>query len=312
MCDCDIPKRYKKRLLPLNPANDQLPIYNHVLGKWQLINKADIGGGGSTAFNGNRAIKRSPSIGLNVGGTTTVEFLNNYFFPASPAGFAMSNLGITYYESGYWAAAGAAGRAGMPNYLNGAVIPNDATDIQWRLYNNIAGTAYPDNSAPFNAMPFTTVALPNILNTNSAYSIQISFKLNGVLQPYLLSGIKYRTWITPYFYGMVDAGTFDLPTTKQALITAGLNSVLQPFNSTMNLIFNGTDKHIIVAYPASYGNLFEVKDQNNFNLLGGWTKIEGNINGFGDPDNPYGSTAYKLYYSDVTTVNGSTYILKRN
>lgn len=312
MCDCDIPKRYKKRLLPLNPANDQMPIYNNATGKWELINKADIGGSGTTAFNGNRAIKRSPFVGLNVGGTDVVTFLNNFFFPAVAPVFALTNLGTNYFEKGYISAP-EDDPSGNLFAIKGTITVNDGTEVQYRLYDNNAGTAYPNNLAAYtNYTGSIYMGLPFTTNVDKDWRLQLKFKLNGIEQSLVLSGLKSHRFITPYFYGMVNAGTFDLPTTKAALTGAGLTSILSPYGSNVPLTFNGVDKHQIIAYPASYPDLTDIRDPNGFPVLAGWTKITGNVTGFGDGvylTDPYN---YKLYYSPVTTVNSGVFTFKNS
>ncbi len=321
MCECDIPKRYKKRLLPLNPANDQLPIYNNVTGKWELINKADLGGGGSTVFDGNRAIKRSPFVGINVGGTDVVSFLNNFFFPAVAPVFALTNLGTTYIERGFYPEIGVPHPYGNYDFFGGSITLNDGTEVEYRIYNNQTGAAHPSNAAPW--VSYTGGALTAYIDTlnvgwgnvDADWRIQLRFKLNGVLQTPILSGLKSLRYITPIFVGMANAGTFDLPTTKAALKAAGLTTLLQPTVNNLARVFNGTDKHQIIAYPASLPDLTDIRDPNGFPVLAGWTKLTGTIKGFGDE----GATQiaqlnteynYKLYYSPITTVNNGTFTFK--
>ncbi len=323
MCECDIPKRYKKRLLPLNPANDQLPIFNNATGKWVLINKADLGGGGTTAFNGNRAIKRSPHIGLNVGGTNVVEFLENFFFPAVAPAFALANLGTTYIERGWYPAPEDPHPYGNYDFFGGSITINDGTDLEYRIYNNLTGTAHPNDAAPW--VSYAGGALAVYIDTQNVgwgnidadWRMQLRYKLNGVLQAPVLSGLKSLRYITPVFIGMVNAGSFDLPSTKQALKGAGLATLLQPTVNNLAYNFNGVDKHQVIAYPASLPDLTDIRDQNGFPVLAGWTKITGNITGFGDEGltqvdqlaTPY---SYKLYYGPITTVNNGTFTFKNS
>jgi hypothetical protein len=321
MCECDIPKRYKKRLLPINPANDQLPIYNTATGKWELINKADIGGGGSTAFNGNRAITRSPFEGLNVGGNTQEEFLNNFFFPKKPPVFALTNLGTTYIERGWYPAPGVSHPYGNFDFFGGSFTLNDGTELEYRVYNNQTGTAWPNNSAPW--VPYTGGALAAYIDTqnvgwsniNADWRIQLRYKLNGVLQAPILSGLKSLRYITPFFYGMVSGATPDLPNTKAGLLSAGLTRVLNPFGNNIPLTYNGVDKFQVIAYPAIYPDLTDIRDPNGFPVLAGWTKITGNVSGFGDEgavdtDQLNTAYAYKLYHGPITTVNNGIFTFK--
>lgn len=311
MCDCDIPKRYKKRLLPLNPANDQLPIYNTATGKWQLINKAAIGGGGgSTAFNGNRAMTRDPFIGLIAGGDNVIDFLENWCFPKLAPVFALTNLGTNYFERGYISAP-EDDPIGDLFTIKGIITLNDGTVVQYRLYDNNAGTAYPNNAAAYtNYAGNIFTALPFDTNVDKDWRLQLKFSLDGVEQALVLSGLKSHRFITPFFYGMVNAGTFDLPTTKAALTGAGLTTVLTPFGNEVELNFNGVDKHQIIAFPASYPDLTDIRDQNGFPVLAGWTKITGNITGFGDGGYLADAYNHKLYYSPITTVNNGVFTFK--
>lgn len=305
MCECDIPKRYKKRLLPLNPANDQMPIYNNATGKWELINKADIGGSGSTAFNGNRAIKRSPFVGLNVGGANVVDFLNNFFFPAIDPSFALTNAGTNYFEKGFIPAVHAEEDPYNLLYsVQGSVVPQDATNIEYRLYNATTGTAYPDNTAAYT--PYTgafAVSLPALVyNNNDAYQIQLRYQLNGVTKT-LLSAIKYRQFVWPYWFGMANG--VDLPTTGPTIATKTLTKRVMPIGASLSLTFNGTDKPMVLIYPDNYPNLTSIKDPNNFEMINSFTKVTGNVTGIGDSGNQTGG--YKLYFSNITTVNNGTF-----
>ena len=62
-----------------------------------------------------------------------------------------------------------------------------------------------------------------------------------------------------------------------------------------------TNKRICYAYPKSYGALNSVKDANNFEVLGSFTKLETKIN----------SVDYILYITtDTSSLNGGKIIFK--
>lgn len=291
------------RLLPIaEPANDgQVPKWNEELQIWEL---ADAGG--NTLFNGNRAIKRIPTVGLIVGGATEREFLENLFFPDIDAAFALTNLGTNYFEKGFIPAS----HPGEDPYnllysIQGSITANDAINIQYRLFNTTAGTAYPNNSAPY--APVTgpiALSLPNLVyNNDDAYQLQIKFTSGGV-EKTLLSGVKYRKFILPYYFGMSNT-IIDLPTNVSVINGSGLAKVVNVLGNTVTLNFNAANKMMYIIYDASKPDLTKILDPNGFNVLPNWTKVAGNVTAMGDSADQTG--AYKMYVTAETTVNNGNF-----
>jgi len=106
----------------INISGSDLIVYFNNEGKldadkiWEWARKYNIGGGGTsdssvtasyaitssegqTYFDGNRSIKRTPYSGLNVGGTTLKQFVENFFFPVVQATISINSSGTTYYET---------------------------------------------------------------------------------------------------------------------------------------------------------------------------------------------------------------------
>ncbi len=142
-------------------------------------------------------------------------------------------------------------------------------------------------------------------------------QLNGVSQPVILNvvlpTISVNTTLTfqtddgktitsandsisfyyPFLYGTTDVTTgFNYYTFLTKLIEA---------KSDKSFILNGTDKYFWIAYPASYGDLVNIKDNNGFDLLaaGAWTKIVDDVTSSGLDTN--WTHSYNLYRSTVKT-----------
>lgn len=99
-----------------------------------------IFGGGSSAFNGDRPIKRQPHIGLNVGGLTITDFLEAFYFPFIKASISID--GDETYEVG-----------SAPSVsIEGIITPNDENTISSRRIerNGISVATFTENTYSVN------------------------------------------------------------------------------------------------------------------------------------------------------------------
>ena len=90
---------------------------------------------------------------------------------------------------------------------------------------------------------------------------------NGTTQ-YLYSGYNTYTFVHPFYYGIADLGT-DL----DALELSSLTPVVQnKANSSRS--YTTSSQYAIYAYPATYGKLSKIIDQNNFDVTNSFTLYE--------------------------------------
>lgn len=82
----------KKQLWVKTSTNDEntwdildVQAWQNSTGTWESVLPGSGGGGGSTAFDGNRIITRAGDLqGITPGGTDVVAFLNNLLYPSEP------------------------------------------------------------------------------------------------------------------------------------------------------------------------------------------------------------------------------------
>jgi len=103
---------------------------------------------------------------------------------------------------------------------------------------------------------------------------------------------KTITYVYPFLSGDTDD--------DETLINpyTDLDKLLQS-KGTKKITFLGTDKYFWFCYPASYGDLKSIKDQNGFEVSGSFTKIVQNVNS-GGLDNDW-SVSYNLYRTTAKT-----------
>ena len=74
------------------------------------------------------------------------------------------------------------------------------------------------------------------------------------------------TFVSPYYFGSVDAGATLDETTIKALTKK------VEIKGSKTLAFTHANKFSVLAYPASYGNIKKVMDQNNFDVTASFVK----------------------------------------
>jgi hypothetical protein len=102
-------------------------------------------------------------------------------------------------------------------------------------------------------------------------------------------------FVYPYYYG---AGAPGLAAAAVGALTKHIIASTASVNRTF--VTNNGDVYYF-AYPASYGALTSVKDENNFETFGDWTLTTANITGLdGNP------VSYRIYEFNNPVVAGST------
>jgi len=102
------------------------------------------------------------------------------------------------------------------------------------------------------------------------------------------------TFVYPFFDGATNAASINpyIELTKQ-IVT----------KSSKTVYFNGVDKYFWFCYPASYGLLSSIKDQNGFEVLSAFTIINQDVTSTGLVNN--WTEPYYLYRTtEITDING--------
>lgn len=106
---------------------------------------------------------------------------------------------------------------------------------------------------------------------------------------------KTKTFVYPFFWGST-------PTEPINVYSDLTKSITTKSNKSVN--YNDTDAYFWFCYPATYGDLTSIKDQNGFEVLGSFTKTVENVTSTGLVNN-YTQT-YNIYRTTAKTdINGT-------
>ena len=106
---------------------------------------------------------------------------------------------------------------------------------------------------------------------------------------------KTKTFVYPFFWGSTPTEPINVYSDLAKSITT---------KSTKAVSYNGVDEYFWFAFPASYGDLTSIKDQNGFEVLGSFTKIVENVTSTGLTNN--WTESYNVYRTTAKTdINGT-------
>lgn len=158
------------------------------------------------------------------------------------------------------------------------------TKIQFFEGNTQLGT-----DQPFvNGTNVYTEALTSDVSANATFKTKVFYKFgeNGTEQS-IDAQVTY-TFVNATYVGVTAGDTIDATLIK-TLDKKILNGKGTTYTATV------TNGKVILAYPASFGDLSDIKDQNNFSLLGSYTKNTMDID----------TVSYNVYIStNKATLNG--------
>ena len=156
----------------------------------------------------------------------------------------------------------------------------------------------------------TTLANTQTYTTNTTYTYTISdintdttlkVRVYDTEDKYKEVSTKSYKFVYPSYKAIVDVSSVPSASELATLISTTDNEFLL---DKKNYTWSGitmTNKRICYAYPKSYGALSSIKDANNFEVLGSFTKLETKIN----------SVDYILYITtDTSSLNGGKIIFK--
>jgi hypothetical protein len=244
------------------------------------------------SFNGNRAIRRTGWTGVsgvNVGTTTNItDFINSVFFPFVSAVISINSTGL--YEVGTSNSVTISGATTLNDetvYSNGRVdrtYPATSTIYTFGSATSYSTTvSFVPQQSVSSSLEQRYVAYQSVGNNGSPTTINSSTKL---LQSFY-----------PYLYGLSSA---NLTTGGTATYTA-MNKIIQTIgNKTVSLTGSG---YIYFCFPASYGSLTSIIDQNSFEQISAFTRYNANITSTGLVNN--WTESYYIYKSNnQTTASG--------
>ena len=145
--------------------------------------------------------------------------------------------------------------------------------------NGSANSSYVDNT------PFSD---------NISYSAQV---LDGVGAPVVSNTVSYP-FVYPYYWGASVPGL----TAAQVAVLGGAKQIIANTNNRVVTYTVAIGDIVYFAYPAAYGALTSIKDQNGFEAISGFTATTENITGLDGTVQSY--RLYKL--NNVIGVAGTT------
>lgn len=236
-------------------------------------------GSGDTTFNGSRAVKRSGLPAVNAGGTTVTEWLDRYFFPFVPATVSLNGLATYQY--------------GTSNdiVLTGAVVLNDETTVYERRVYDVTNGAVLLGTVSSNAVSYT---VPDVVSTRS-FKVDVDVAGNGTPGT-VSSPTRTVNFVYPFLYGMISASA---PTGSE--LYTSLTKLVET-KATKTVALTGTSAYIYFAYPASYGQLTAVYDQNGFDTLASFTVYQAVVLASGLNHDNWSTTYYVYRSTNLTTV----------
>ena len=113
-----------------------------------------------------------------------------------------------------------------------------------------------------------------------------------MLNQYHYYHLKY-SFVYPYYYGAVDNDNVTVDS------VSNLTKIIRP-KETINKAFNSNFQTVVYAYPASYGNLTSIINQNNYEVVSSFKKTTLNIN----------TIKYNVYYLENVNVSNFKYTFK--
>lgn len=164
----------------------------------------------------------------------------------------------------------------VTHYRNGVLVDTEASPLSG------GGVETYTNSTPFSDNMSFYSRVGDGTGTNQSNTVTYSF-------------------VYPYYHGSAAVGI------TAAAVAALTKSVISS-SATVNKVFNPTSGQVhYFAYPASYGALTSILDENNFETFSDWTLRTENITGLDG-----NAVSYRIYEFNNPVVAGTTnYTFKR-
>lgn len=228
---------------------------------------------------------KSTGTTVTVGGITkgttfnnkkVLELLNDMLYPYvafSISGFTLSPNGGTYEHGS---------TVSVTNTTTTVALGSEAITSVEILD---GGSILASKTSEFTGNSF---AIPISLTVSANKSLTTRVKDDRTT---LTRGSASFTFVYPYYYGSLDAGVLDENSIKNLT-----KIVQQKGNKTFR--FTHSNKCCVIAYPASYGDLRTIIDQNNFDITSSFTKNTVSITGLdGTAQN------YNVYVNGAATLD---------
>ncbi len=169
------------------------------------------------------------------------------------------------------------------------------TKVQFYVNNTMENeiTTGVANGGTFTYTPTTAISITDTI-TNTYVQVKIEDGKSLVTANSLA-----LTFVYPYYHGSIADGTV----VNDAVIQGLTKDVSVKGNKTYN--YNTSNSCMVIAYPASYGNIRTIIDPNGFDITGSFTKSQVAVTA-----NDSTSQTYNVYVSSAST--NSNFAVKFN
>ena len=239
-------------------------------------------------FDGNRAIKRVPEAGENLGTASVNDFLEAAYFPELVAEITQGNLPLLEVGVGY-----------APT-IAGTINPNDSTTNARRIREVIGNTivANPAGNAISELLPSVTI----VDGINKTYRIEADVTTDSIPTTEQSLDVDL-VGAYPYFHGFGVAGLIGNP-----LYLGLIKFVAKQGNYSFYM--SGVNQKMYIVFDSNLPNLTSVKDPNGFEILGSFfpsIPVIDNVIASGLTNN--WTKQFKIYESAANTTANGTYTL---
>lgn len=161
-----------------------------------------------------------------------------------------------------------------------------------------SGTTFEDLNPPGNVGSGNTnssIAVTPFSN-NMTFQVEVTDVVVGADGGNTVTSSTTYSFVYPYYYGAGASG-------KTPSQVAALNKLVmnESTNYTRSYTMNNGDVFYF-AYPAAYGNLVSILDENGFETFSSWTKTTSNITGL-----DASAVSYNIYEYNNPVVAGTTF-----
>jgi len=164
----------------------------------------------------------------------------------------------------------------------------------------VGGVSYATEAAPIVGGGVETQAWTGSIADTTVFRVDVTdVGVSG--GPSTVSASKTFNYVYPYYYGV---GVTGLTPTQVAALTKDIRTE----NANYNRTYGSTSAQVYYfAYPAVYGNLTSILDENGFETFVDWTKTVANITGLDGL-----AVSYNIYeFNNVVSNPATNYIFKQ-
>jgi hypothetical protein len=217
--------------------------------------------GSEGEFDGDRAVKTLPQIGVNYGGTTTAQWINNAFFGFQGAQIALA-LTATSFEYG----------TEFQVKVTGIITPREEETINNRQIRKL--TAGDQADVLLAAFATNSQEVTDLIRKTTTYTVSADVDNND--DPRTISTSQTVTPVLPFFYGVGTPAQIN----NEAWVRANAQKSLSGDNETHITITSVAQRPFIIS-PVSFGGVSAVIDPDNSDIRGGFSMLAAQDYSFG-------------------------------